>query len=84
MVSNFDRETAEYAVLVTDAWQGRGLGSLLTDYCLEIAKDWGAKRVVAVTTPDNVRMLEVFKKRDFEMKTNLDEKIVEVTKKLSP
>jgi len=26
----------------------------------------------------------VFKKRDFEMKTNLDEKIVEVTKKLSP
>jgi len=82
LVSNFDRETAEYAVLVTDAWQGRGLGSLLTDYCLEIAKDWGAKRVVAVTTPDNVRMLEVFKKRDFEMKTNLDDKIVEVTKDL--
>lgn len=84
LVSNFDRQTAEYAVLVTDAWQGKGLGSLLTDYCLEIAKDWGARRVVAVTTPDNVRMIEVFKRRGFDTKMKLDEKIVEATKALDP
>jgi len=82
LVSGADRDTTEYAVLVTDAWQNKGLGSLLTDYCLEIAKDWGAERIVAVTTPDNVRMLGVFRRRDFELETKLEERVVEATKLL--
>jgi len=38
--------------------------------------------VVAVTTPDNVRMLEVFRTK-LHIKTNLHEKNVESTKKMS-
>ena len=41
LVADPDHETAEYAVLVTDAWQNRGLGGVLTDYCLEIAARLG-------------------------------------------
>ena len=58
-------EAAEYAVLVSDAWQNRGLGGVLTDYCLEIAGRWGFKRMVAQTTSDNARMLTLFDKRGF-------------------
>ena len=67
LVADPDHESVEYAVLVTDAWQGRGLGALLTDYCLEIAAGWGAKRMVAQTTSDNRRMLALFERRGFAM-----------------
>ncbi|MDD2332552.1 MAG: bifunctional acetate--CoA ligase family protein/GNAT family N-acetyltransferase, partial [Candidatus Cloacimonetes bacterium] len=50
LVADPDHETVEYAVLVTDAWQNRGLGSLLTDACMEVTSRWNLKRVVAQTT----------------------------------
>jgi acetyltransferase len=59
---------AEYAVLVADAWQGRGLGKLLTDYCLEICRHWGVGRVYAETTSDNLRMQQILARRHFKRK----------------
>ncbi|MBC7335766.1 MAG: GNAT family N-acetyltransferase, partial [Clostridia bacterium] len=50
LVADANHEVAEYAVLVADRWHGRGLGGLLTDYCLEVAKRWGIKKVVAETS----------------------------------
>jgi len=82
LVADPMRETVEYAVLIGDAWQDKGLGSILTDYCIEIAKNWGIKRMVAVTTSDNQRMLAVFQKRDFELSPDPESSVVEVSKKL--
>ncbi|MCA9006271.1 MAG: bifunctional acetate--CoA ligase family protein/GNAT family N-acetyltransferase [Planctomycetaceae bacterium] len=65
MVADADHQEAEYAVLVGDPWQGQGLGSILTDYCLDVCRIWGVQRIVAETAPDNYRMLEMFRKRDF-------------------
>lgn len=65
LVADADHTNAEYAVLVIDAYQGVGLGALLTDYCLEICKVWGIGTVVAETAPENRRMLEIFAKRGF-------------------
>jgi len=63
MVADADHREAEYAVLVGDRWQGQGLGSALTDYCLHVCRSWGVNRIVAETAPDNYRMLELFRKR---------------------
>ncbi|HPW16881.1 MAG TPA: bifunctional acetate--CoA ligase family protein/GNAT family N-acetyltransferase [Candidatus Aminicenantes bacterium] len=76
------RRTAEYAVLVQDGWQDRGLGGLLTDTCLEIAKRWGVRTVTAVTTTDNPRMIAVFEKRGFRVVNDLESSLVEVSKEL--
>ena len=76
------RTVAEYAVLVQDAWQNKGLGGLLTDYCTEIARAWGVKKIIAYTTTDNPRMIAVFQKRNFEIKQDPNSTLVEIQKML--
>ncbi len=76
------RTAAEYAVLVQDAWQDKGLGGLLTDYCLGIAREWGVRTVTAITTTDNPRMIAVFEKRGFRIVNDLETSLVEVSKDL--
>jgi acetyltransferase len=81
LIADPDHETVEYAVLVNDAYQNRGLGGVLTDYCLEIAKRWGLGRVVAVTTSDNTRMIALFEERGFTVQHG-DDGLVSVDKPL--
>lgn len=73
LVTDPARQDAELAVLVVDAWQGQGLGELLTDYCLEIAQEWGVNQVTAETTPDNVRMVAILRERGFTLTNSLSE-----------
>ncbi len=67
LVADADHEAAEYAVIVADRWHGHGLGGLLTDYCLEVAKHWDVKRVVAEVSKNNAPMLATFRNRGFEL-----------------
>ncbi len=80
LVADADHHTAEYALLVADRWQSRGLGGVLTDRCLEIAKDWGIRRVVGELSPDNLRMLAVFRTRGFEINSHPDRDVILVSK----
>jgi acetyltransferase len=80
LIADPDHESVEYAILIADAWQNKELGTTLTDFCLDIARRWNLKRVVAQTTTDNPRMVAVFRKRDFEIK--IENTMVYVTKDL--
>jgi acetyltransferase len=60
-------ESAEYAILVADKWQGQHLGNLLTDYILEIAKERDIKKIVASVLPTNSGMVHMFEKRGFSI-----------------
>jgi acetyltransferase len=82
LVADTDHDAAEYAVLVADAWQGRGLGGLLTDYCLEIAPVWGLNRIVAYTTGANVRAMKIFQKRGFVLERKDGWQEIEAWKRL--
>ena len=83
LIADPDHESVEYAVLVADAWQNVGVGGILTDVCMEIARSWGPKRIVAQTTSDNVRMLALFARRGFEILPE-EEGLVNVVKELAP
>jgi acetyltransferase len=76
LVANADHTDAEYAVLVADAYQGIGLGSLLTDYCLEICKSWGINTVLTETAPENQRMLGMFQRRGFQLDGSVSDDVV--------
>jgi acetyltransferase len=77
LVADADHNEAEYAILIGDPWQGLGMGSMLTDYCLEVCRRWGIHRVVAETAPENRRMLEIFRRRRFALdETTYDDVVV--------
>jgi acetyltransferase len=67
LITDPDQHMAEYAVLIPDAWQGKALGRILTEYCVEICIDVGLKKVAAETTSDNKAMIAVFRKNGFEV-----------------
>jgi acetyltransferase len=80
LVADMNHDAAEYAVIVVDRWHGRGLGKQLTEYCLEVAKGWGVKRVVAETSKQNSRMLATFRGLGFELDDQQAEDVVMVHK----
>lgn len=81
LVADPGLETAEYAVLVGDPWQNRGLGGILTDFCERIARDWGARRIEAQTTSSNNRMVSLFVNRSWLQEPG-EEGLVEVWKEM--
>jgi RimJ/RimL family protein N-acetyltransferase len=62
-VTRFDREPgselAEYAAVVADRWQGRGLGLALTRQLIAAARRRGVTRFFALVLPENARMLNL-------------------------
>ena len=84
LASDADRERAEYAILVADPWQGKGLGWELTRYCLEVAQRTGLREVYAETTVDNHRMLTLFEEHGFELTYEYTAGHVTAVKRLVP
>jgi acetyltransferase len=59
--------TAEFAVVVTDKWQNKGLGTELTKRLLRIAKHEKLTRLVAYTLLENHEMQKMCKKLGFQV-----------------
>jgi acetyltransferase len=59
-------ESAEYAILVADKWQGKGLGNILMDYIMQIARERRIGKIVASVLPTNAGMIHMFEKRGFK------------------
>ena len=56
---------AEVAFVVSDDFQGRGIGSLLLEYLAELGRAAGITRFRAETMAENLRMLDVFRHAGF-------------------
>jgi acetyltransferase len=69
LVADTNNESAEFAIVVADDWQGLGLGNEFTDLILTIAKEKGIKRVYATVLQANTTMLHMFRKRKFNIKS---------------
>jgi acetyltransferase len=83
LVIDANNETAEFAILVADKWQGQGLGNKFMDKIMQIAEDRKIKKVYASVLHANVVMLHMFRKRGFTVKhedeqTSYAEKLLNV------
>ncbi len=83
LVFSPDQDSAEFGILITDNWQGKGLGTLMTRHCLDIARNLGAICVTAITTLENRRMIKVFRNEGFLFHCDWANGVIRARKKLS-
>jgi len=62
-----DGTQAEFAMAISDEWQGRGMGAGLLKQCLKIARHKGIKRVIGLVLAENTQMLKLGKKLGFNI-----------------
>jgi acetyltransferase len=73
---------AEVAVIVSDAWHGRGLGSQLVERVVEFARDEKVARLNASVLYENRPMLRILEKAGFRLIPSNDPETVEATMEL--
>ena len=62
-----DGSEAEFAVLVGDPWQGKGIGAALLESCLTIARERGVRSIWGIALTENTQMLALGRKLGFEI-----------------
>jgi acetyltransferase len=65
--------SAEFAVLVTDKWQNKGLGSEMTRRLIQIARNEKLERLIAYTLMENKEMQHMCKKLGFQVRQSLED-----------
>jgi acetyltransferase len=73
---------AEVAVLISDRWQGRGLGKELLARLLIVGADEKLSQLTADILPDNRAVMRVCEKLGFTLKHSLDDEVVRAEFKL--
>lgn len=68
-----DPKTCEYAVVVADSWQGRGLGTLLMRHLIDTARANGIRRLVSIDAAENSAMRELAEHLGFERHADPDD-----------
>jgi RimJ/RimL family protein N-acetyltransferase len=75
--------SAELAVMVDDAYQGRGVGKALLRHLIVIAQGTGIERFVATVLPDNQKMLAVFASTGLPVRKSYQSGLIDVSLLLS-
>jgi acetyltransferase len=68
---------AEFAVVITDAWQRRGLGTHLLQRLIDIARERKVRRLLGQVLAENDPMLRLVKRLGFRVQSTSDPSVVE-------
>ena len=83
--TNPDGESCEFAVVIADAWQGKGLGTILMRYLMQIAGSRGLKIMEGEVLGTNPNMLHLMASLGFASKTSPEDPAIRlVSATLSP
>lgn len=74
--TNLDQKSCEFALVVADAWQGRGIGHQMMQKLMEIARDRGLERMDGQVLSSNARMLNLMKSLGFRIEHDPEDSAV--------
>jgi acyl-CoA synthetase (NDP forming)/RimJ/RimL family protein N-acetyltransferase len=86
-LASYDRVAegqAEVAFNISDAHQGRGLGSVLLEHLAAAARDRGIFRFVAEVLPQNRKMVAVFREAGYEVTNRFDHGVIALAFDIDP
>lgn len=69
----------EVAFVVVDAYQGLGIGAMLTRHLVNLARTAGLKELVADVLPENAAMRKVLAKSGFQTGRSPDPQVIRMT-----
>ncbi|HEX7960093.1 MAG TPA: GNAT family N-acetyltransferase, partial [Terriglobales bacterium] len=78
----FEPGRAEMAFVVVDAWQGKGIGSILMRHLAKLANDAGLQELTAEVLHENAAMRKVFEKCGFTAAKHRDPQTLHLVLKL--
>jgi acetyltransferase len=64
---------AEFAIVVADGWQRRGIGALLLQRLKQVAEDAGIRQLAGLTLATNTRMIRLARRMGFEISRERDD-----------
>ena len=66
-VTNSDRVSCEFALVISDAWQHRGIGHRLMNLLMKVARDRGLETIEGEVLSANSKMLDLLRSLDFRI-----------------
>jgi acyl-CoA synthetase (NDP forming)/RimJ/RimL family protein N-acetyltransferase len=79
-----DAKTAEVAFNISDAFQGKGVGSVLLEHLAAVAQERGVAKFVADVLPQNRKMIQVFNDAGYEVSHHFDNGVIAVAFEIEP
>ncbi|MHA7305914.1 bifunctional acetate--CoA ligase family protein/GNAT family N-acetyltransferase [Arthrobacter sp. TMN-49] len=79
-----DPTEAEVAFNVSDAHQGRGLGSILLEHLAAAARENGIDKFSAEVLPENRKMIQVFSEAGYEVHRRFDDGVISLHFDIDP
>jgi len=67
VITEPNQKQAEFSVVVSDPWQGKGIGAELLKRCLDIAKEHNVDSVYGTVLAENTQMLALGRKLGFRL-----------------
>jgi acetyltransferase len=72
------KKRGEFAVVVADNYQGKGLGTKLTDMLIEFAREKGIDTIYGTVMSENIKMIQLCEKLGFTTKREHENVIAEL------
>jgi acetyltransferase len=80
-IINPDGQSCEFALVVADAWQGKGIGSRLMQALMEAARQRGLGEMEGEVLASNHNMLHLMASLDFSLHTSSEDPGVKLVSK---
>jgi acetyltransferase len=74
--TNVDKESCEFALVVSDQWQGRGIAHQLMSKLMEIARERNLQRMQGQVLSENTKMLELVASLNFRVTSDPEDAAV--------
>jgi acetyltransferase len=72
-ITNVDRRSCEFALVVSDRWQRKGIGHRLMHMLMEVARNRGLEEIQGEVLSNNHKMLELMKSLGFRISADPDD-----------
>lgn len=78
MASSAGPRSADFAIALRDEWQSQGLGEVLFDDLIDIVRHKGWNRIRALALADNIKMINLFRKKGCALQLSSEEGVYRV------